>query len=70
MKKMIPTKIFYSYFGISIDGLQVSNSHGVLTDLPDDIVAKLTKEAKQHNSKVDHLHLVALTPIEFEEVEV
>lgn len=70
MKKLVPIKIFYSYKGYSAIGRELMYADGELKreDLLD-IRGVLLKRARENNSQVISIHILAATPLEFMEVE-
>lgn len=72
MKKLIPTKFFFSFKGIDKSHREVSYGNGTIDakDMIDDYIIEIClKKAKIANSEVVYINLITFTPLEFDIIE-
>ena len=69
MSILIATRVFYSYKGYSEDGQLLSFGDGQVerNELIDsEVGVYCLKIAQKHNKRVSTIHLIAVTPLDFE----
>jgi uncharacterized protein YwgA len=71
MKKLVATKIFYSYQGYDEQARIMAYGHGSLEkeEINSEIEKTITNIAKKNNPLIESVQIISVTPIEFEEIE-